>query len=178
MRACVVPREAHYLIDADFVSIEPAVLAWVVEDKEWMTCFEQGYDVHAALKQAITTKVPELPVELARGQAKELGLKVLYGMGDTKLSVGLEAMGLGAVTPKVLREAVSEAYPEYLGFTSDLSDAAWLVWLRNLRGGRLVLGDGFVGLDLVRHRVSELDGQLRLATATGKGTQFKVLLKA
>lgn len=34
-----------------------------------------------------------------------------------------------------------------------------------------------VGLDLVRHRVSELDGQLRLATATGKGTQFKVLLK-
>lgn len=35
-----------------------------------------------------------------------------------------------------------------------------------------------VGLDLVRHRVSELDGQLRLATATGKGTQFKVLLKA
>lgn len=34
-----------------------------------------------------------------------------------------------------------------------------------------------VGLDLVRHRVSELDGQLRLATASGKGTQFKVLLK-
>jgi signal transduction histidine kinase len=38
-------------------------------------------------------------------------------------------------------------------------------------------GRGF-GLDIVRHRVRDLDGQLRLASAVGKGTQFKVLLKA
>jgi len=37
-------------------------------------------------------------------------------------------------------------------------------------------GRGF-GLDIVRHRVRDLDGQLRLASAVGKGTQFKVILK-
>lgn len=36
---------------------------------------------------------------------------------------------------------------------SQLSDAGWLVWLRNLPGGRLVLGDGFVAMDFVRYGV-------------------------
>ncbi len=54
------------------------------------------------------------------------------------------AWSTGVVT---LLAAVSAALVE----CSQLSDAGWLVWLRNLPGGRLVLGDGFVALDFVRY---------------------------
>jgi DNA polymerase-1 len=88
IRECLIAREGHILISADYSQIELRVLAHLSRDSELLRCFWEGIDVHKLVASKLFN-VRE-PSSAQRDIAKTVNYSVLYGISPWGLAKTLK----------------------------------------------------------------------------------------
>ena len=88
IRECLIAREGHILISADYSQIELRVLAHLSGDSELLRCFREGIDVHKLVASKLFN-VRE-PSSTQRDIAKTVNYSVLYGISPWGLAKTLK----------------------------------------------------------------------------------------
>lgn len=88
IRECLIAREGHILISADYSQIELRVLAHLSRDSELLRCFWEGIDVHKLV--ALKLFNVREPSSAQRDIAKTVNYSVLYGISPWGLAKTLK----------------------------------------------------------------------------------------
>lgn len=94
MRRFFVAREGYTLVDADYSQIELRILAHIADDKDMITAFLNGDDIHSiTASQVFHCPIEELTPAI-RSRAKAINFGIVYGISpfslaqDISVSVG------------------------------------------------------------------------------------------
>ncbi len=97
LRKCFQPLDAHVFIIADLSQIEPRILAWLIDDHEFLALVRDGVDIYEAHARATMGYVDPAPLEetdskmRALAKARVLGLG--YGCGPKKFVSVAKTLG-------------------------------------------------------------------------------------
>lgn len=80
LRECIVPKEKHVLIKADFSQIELRIAAVIANDQRMLKAFEEGIDLHKLTAALVKNKPVDEVTKEERQMAKALNFGLIYGM--------------------------------------------------------------------------------------------------
>jgi len=89
-RAFVSSGAGWVLLDADYSQIELRILAHLSGDRELVTAFQEGADVHRRTAARIMQVAPEQVSDEMRSRAKTVNFGIVYGMGARGLAQSLD----------------------------------------------------------------------------------------
>lgn len=86
MRRFFVARDGYTLVDADYSQIELRILAHIADDKDMITAFLNGDDIHSiTASQVFHCPIEELTPTI-RNRAKAINFGIVYGISPFSLS--------------------------------------------------------------------------------------------
>jgi DNA polymerase-1 len=85
LRECIVPKEGHVLIKADFSQIELRIAAVIANDQRMLKAFEDGIDLHKLTAALVNNKSVDEVTKQERQLAKALNFGLIYGMREETL---------------------------------------------------------------------------------------------
>lgn len=107
MRRFFVAREGYTLVDADYSQIELRILAHIANDKNMISAFENGDDIHSmTASQVFNCPIDELTT-LLRSRAKAINFGIVYGIGPFSLS---QDINVSVAEAKAYIEAYLKTY--------------------------------------------------------------------
>ncbi len=86
MRKFFKARDGYTLIDADYSQIELRVLAHMANDKNMISAFNNGDDIHAITASQVFDMPLMMITPLMRSRAKAVNFGIVYGIGAFSLS--------------------------------------------------------------------------------------------
>ncbi len=89
IRKAFVAEEGYTLVAIDYSQIELRIAAFLSEDKNMITIFKNGEDVHAGVASRVFGVRPEEVTANMRREAKVINFGILYGMGVNALRQNL-----------------------------------------------------------------------------------------
>jgi DNA polymerase-1 len=89
-RAFVSSGAGWVLLDADYSQIELRILAHLSGDRELITAFQEGADVHRRTAARIMQVAPDQVTDEMRSRAKTVNFGIVYGMGARGLAQSLD----------------------------------------------------------------------------------------
>ncbi|MCX6641735.1 MAG: DNA polymerase I [bacterium] len=107
-KAFVPGKKSQVLLSADYSQIELRLVAHISGDRELISAFHEGRDVHTSTAAKILHVAPEEITPEMRRSAKEINFGVIYGMGDWGLS---ERLGIPLNVAAEFRKQYFETYP-------------------------------------------------------------------
>ncbi|RJP79301.1 MAG: DNA polymerase I [Candidatus Zixiibacteriota bacterium] len=107
-RAFIPGRDTQVILSADYSQIELRLMAHISGDRELISAFHEGRDVHTTTAARLM-RVPESEVtpEMRRS-AKAINFGVIYGMSDYGLS---ERLGIPLDVARQFRQQYFDTYP-------------------------------------------------------------------
>lgn len=121
VRGAFEPEAGYVLVGADYSQIELRVMAHLSQDKELMTAFQNGEDVHRTTASVVFKVAPEAVTPDMRRQAKVFNFGILYGMGAYGLSQAAE------IEQKTAAEFIVEYFKKFAGvakFIEEMKEGA------------------------------------------------------
>ncbi len=85
LRECIIPKEGHVLIKADFSQIELRIAAVIANDQRMLKAFEDGIDLHKLTAALVKNKSVDEVTKEERQLAKALNFGLIYGMREETL---------------------------------------------------------------------------------------------
>jgi DNA polymerase-1 len=85
LRECIVPKEGHVLIKADFSQIELRIAAVIANDQRMLKAFDDGIDLHKLTAALVNNKSVDEVTKAERQLAKALNFGLIYGMREETL---------------------------------------------------------------------------------------------
>ncbi len=79
-------REGYVLCDADYSQIELRVLAHVADDKNMISAFQSGTDIHTVTASEVFNLPIEMVTPTMRSHAKAVNFGIVYGIGAFSLA--------------------------------------------------------------------------------------------
>lgn len=104
VRRAFIPKKGYSMVCGDYEQLELRLLAHFSRDKNLLSAFRQGKDVHAE-----TGKILGFTGEDARQRGKTVNFGTAYGMGPTKLSIEF------GVSMEEAKEFLERFYDYYYG---------------------------------------------------------------
>ena len=86
LREYFIAPENRVLCDADYSQIELRVLASIAEDKNMISAFESGTDIHTATASQVFGLPIDMVTPVMRSRAKAVNFGIVYGIGAFSLS--------------------------------------------------------------------------------------------
>lgn len=86
MRRFFTAGEGRILVDADYSQIELRVMAHLCGDKNMISAFVNGEDIHTSTASQVFDMPPELVTPNMRNAAKAVNFGIIYGIGAFSLS--------------------------------------------------------------------------------------------
>lgn len=86
MRKFFIAGDGNVLIDADYSQIELRVLAHVANDKNMLSAFNNGDDIHAITASQVFNMPLMMVTPLMRSRAKAVNFGIVYGIGAFSLA--------------------------------------------------------------------------------------------
>ena len=113
------------MIDSDSSQIEARTLAWLAEQEDLVTAFENGEDVYKKMAAAIYGKEEEDIVKDERFVGKTTILGAGYGMGAAKFQAQLKTFGVGMPLEETQRiiAVYRDKYPQITKLWRQAGDA-------------------------------------------------------
>jgi DNA polymerase-1 len=110
IRKAFVPRNENYvLLSADYSQVELRIIAHLSKDKEMISDFNSGLDIHSATAAKVFgVKIEDVTREM-RGKAKAVNFGIIYGMSAFGLS---ERMN---IPRKDANEIIQQYFSRYTG---------------------------------------------------------------
>jgi DNA polymerase-1 len=91
VRGAFVPRKDRFLLFADWGQIELRIFALYADEKELLSVFDYGLDIHRLTALAAFGSLPEdkesLEYKWVRNMGKQIAFGLIYGMGPRLLSI-------------------------------------------------------------------------------------------
>jgi DNA polymerase-1 len=84
-RMCIIPKEGHVLIKADFSQIELRIAAAIAGDQRMLKAFDDGIDLHKLTAALVKNKSVVEVTKEERQLAKALNFGLIYGMREETL---------------------------------------------------------------------------------------------
>ncbi|SEW11583.1 DNA polymerase I [Chitinophaga arvensicola] len=117
IRKAFIPRNEEYvLLSADYSQIELRIIAAISEDKEMMSAFQQGIDIHAATAAKVYNVALEEVTSQMRRNAKSVNFGIIYGVSAFGLS---ENLGIPRSEAKMLIDNYFAQYPSIKQYMED-----------------------------------------------------------
>ena len=85
LRKFFTARPGYKLIDADYSQIELRVLASMADDKNMISAFQTGEDIHRITASQVFNMPVEMVTPLMRSRAKAVNFGIVYGIGAFSL---------------------------------------------------------------------------------------------
>jgi DNA polymerase-1 len=85
LRECIVPKDGHVLIKADFSQIELRIAAVIANDARMLKAFDEGMDLHKLTAALVKNKNVDEVTKEERQLAKALNFGLIYGMREETL---------------------------------------------------------------------------------------------
>lgn len=126
-------RDSRGMQSTDWSSIEPALLAWLGNDWDFISPFEQGEDLYAAIM--VLCGVP-------RKVAKVILLALMYGRGDRSMA---ESLGVSVEVAREYRQRLLKAMPKAAGFARKVQQIASVYGVALTISGRILKVPAFNG---------------------------------
>ncbi len=144
IRKAFIPSEpGRVLLSADYSQIELRILAHLSGDKQLITAFKEGNDVHAFTASLVFGVAEKDVTPGMRSMAKTVNFGVIYGMSPYGLS---QSLGIDVNKAKEFIDSYFERYPDVKGYLEALIAEA--------------RGKGFVSTILGRRRyIPEINNQ-------------------
>jgi len=117
IRTAFVAAPGKVLISADYSQFELRLAAYLADDQELMTMFNNGADVHTATAAQVYGRQPDEITKQMRRDAKIINFGVLYGMSPHGLSV---ATGMTMAAAKVFIDKYFELRKPLLDYMNNL----------------------------------------------------------
>ena len=86
MRKFFMAKEGYVLVDADYSQIELRVLAHMANDKNMITAFNNGDDIHSITASQVFNMPLMMVTPLMRSRAKAVNFGIVYGIGAFSLA--------------------------------------------------------------------------------------------
>ncbi len=86
LREFFIADDGKVLVDADYSQIELRVLASMAEDKNMISAFESGTDIHTATAAQVFSMPVDMVTPVMRSRAKAVNFGIVYGIGAFSLS--------------------------------------------------------------------------------------------
>ena len=86
MRKFFTAKDGYVLVDADYSQIELRVLAHMANDKNMISAFNNGDDIHAITASQVFDMPLMMVTPLMRSRAKAVNFGIVYGIGPFSLS--------------------------------------------------------------------------------------------
>lgn len=122
IRKAFVPSDnSHILISADYSQIELRLMAHMSGDRNMISAFREGKDIHLSTASEIYNLPPGEVTREMRGKAKTANFGIIYGISAYGLS---QRMNLPLSEAKNFIEEYFNAYPgvkEYMGKSIDIA---------------------------------------------------------
>jgi DNA polymerase len=114
LKNAILAPAGHILVDCDSSQIEARTLAWLAEQDDLVTAFDEGKDVYKIMASAIYGKPVEVINKDERFIGKTTVLGAGYGMGAAKFQAQLKAMGveLPAEECEYIIKVYRKTYPD------------------------------------------------------------------
>lgn len=106
-------KEGYSLCDADYSQIELRVLASMSNDKNMISAFESGTDIHTVTASKAFSMPIEMVTPTLRSRAKAVNFGIVYGIGAFSLS---KDIGVSVKEAKEYINGYLAAYPEIDGY--------------------------------------------------------------
>lgn len=156
-RGCFMSVPGRKLIISDYSQVELRILAHQSQDKNMMTAFIEGYDLHKFTAHLVFKVSFDKVTPVQRRRAKDLNFGIVYGIGPDKFAA---SSGLTRAEGEKLMKDYFHAYP-------DLHDYLTLCG----RQGRFEHQSRTASGRLVKYRVKEGDNiAASKAERNGKNT--------
>ncbi|TXI34015.1 MAG: DNA polymerase I [Candidatus Moraniibacteriota bacterium] len=121
VRGAFEPAPGYVLVGADYSQIELRVMAHLSQDKELVSAFQNGEDVHKTTASVVFKMKPEDVTPDMRRQAKVFNFGILYGMGAYGLAQAAE------IDQKTAAEFIVEYFKKFAGvkqFIEEMKEGA------------------------------------------------------
>ncbi len=121
VRGAFEPAPGYVLVGADYSQIELRVMAHLSQDKELVSAFQNGEDVHKTTASVVFKVKPEEVTPDMRRQAKVFNFGILYGMGAYGLAQAAE------IDQKTAAEFIVEYFKKFAGvkrFIEEMKEGA------------------------------------------------------
>ncbi|MBQ1546221.1 MAG: DNA polymerase I [Clostridia bacterium] len=86
LRKFFIAKEGFTLVDADYSQIELRVLAHIADDREMISAFTDGIDIHTVTASQVFGFPPEAITTELRSRAKAVNFGIVYGIGAFSLA--------------------------------------------------------------------------------------------
>ena len=86
LRKFFIAKDGFTLVDADYSQIELRVLAHIADDKQMISSFTEGIDIHTVTASQVFGFPPEAITSDLRSRAKAVNFGIVYGIGAFSLA--------------------------------------------------------------------------------------------
>jgi DNA polymerase len=133
LRAMLIAKPGHNLIDFDYASIEARILLWLADDQRALDIFRRKECIYKDMAATIYSVIPDKITKAQRKLGKVAVLGLGYGMGDEKFQMTCKKFGIDIDLPFASRivAAYREKYPRVKQLWRDMNTIA----LRAVREG-------------------------------------------
>lgn len=140
IRAAFIPSDSeHLLLSADYSQVELRLMAHLSGDRELISAFERGEDIHAATAAKIFGKSIDEVTSDERRKAKTANFGIIYGISAFGLSQRLD---IPRSESKALIEGYFSSYPEVKRYMESVVERAREVgYVTTIFGRRRYLKD-------------------------------------
>ncbi len=117
MRDFFVAKEGYTLVDADYSQIELRVLAHLAQDKNMISAFTGGTDIHTQTAAQVFGVPEDYVTSQMRSRAKAVNFGIVYGIGAWSLGENI------GVTPKEAQKYIDSYLEHYSGVNNYMKES-------------------------------------------------------
>lgn len=117
LRAAFVPMDGYVFADADYSQIELRILAHIADDKELLTAYREGRDIHSITASKVFNVPLDEVTPLLRRNAKAVNFGIVYGISSFGLSQDLD------ISKKEAAEYIEQYFETFPGIKKYLDES-------------------------------------------------------
>ena len=137
LREFFVAEDGKVLVDADYSQIELRVLASMANDKNMISAFESGTDIHTATAAQVFGMPTDMVTPVMRSRAKAVNFGIVYGIGAFSLA---KDIGVTRKEADTYIKSYLATYPQVAQYMDDtISEAKLNGYVTTLFGRRRYL---------------------------------------
>ena len=123
LREFFVAEDGKVLVDADYSQIELRVLASMANDKNMISAFESGTDIHTATAAQVFGMPTDMVTPVMRSRAKAVNFGIVYGIGAFSLA---KDIGVTRKEADTYIKSYLATYPQVAQYMDDTINEAKL----------------------------------------------------